>query len=311
MKIKLCSFATIGLLNAVLFLQLLVSTVQAQTGSENQNSFGQLCQLNSGVTAFNNTACGPTAVANGLIYLNTVAGGGLFSNYNPNSYTTVNDLATAMGTGAGGTSYGTSNPSLVSGLYNYIGSTGLNPAPNVSIVGGQYIVGTGASIPGTIAGNFSKVVPTAQTMADWLNANDAVEFMIQWGTYGGIGGTNWTASGNQHFATLTSLSLTAGDGTLNFWDPWGSGTNGASATAQFQTATVQTIGGYLYLTGISTNDPTATLSESSGDSGDAVSGETGRIVANLAEAVVPEPTSFAILTLSAIAGLAAKRLRRR
>ena len=276
------------------------TAVQAQSGSEPTGLFGQLSQLNTGVTAFNTTACGPTAVANGLIYLNNAYGGNLFQNYNPNSYTTVNDLASAMGTGAGGTSYGTSNPSLVSGLYSYIGASGLNPAPNVSIAGGQYIVGNGTSIPAAIAGSFANVIPTAQTMANWLNANDAVEFMIQWGSYGGAGGTNWTPSGDQHFVTLTSLSLTSGSGNLYFWDPWGSGTSSATATAALQRAFVTTVNGYIYLTGIAATDPTASPVES-GDNSDGLphiaTGETGRIVADLAETVVPEPGTLALAAL--------------
>ena len=288
---------------AVLATLLVATVAKAQSGSETASLFGQLSQLNTGVTAFNNTACGPTAVANGLIFLNNSYGGNLFQNYNPNSYTTVNDLASVMGTGAGGTSYGTANPSLVSGLYSYIGASGLNPAPQVSIAGGQYIVGNGASIPGAIAGSFANVIPTAQAMANWLNANDAVEFMIQWGTYGGVGGTNWTADGNQHFVTLTSLSLSGGDGTINFWDPWGNGTSGASVTAQLQSAFVTTVGGYLYLTGIAGTDPEASLSESGTDSGDGMplmaSAPSGRIVADLAEAAVPEP---GILALAALGG---------
>lgn len=292
---RLCGLKTGWLRDTVLTIGLIASTAQAQSGSETASLFGQLGQLNVGVTAFSSTACGPTAVANGLVYLNSAYGGNLFQNYNPNSYTTVNDLISVMGTSATGTSYGTANPSLVSGLYSYIGASGLNPAPNVYIAGGQYSVGTGASIPPAIAGSFASVIPTAQTMANWLNANDAVEFMIQWGTYGGAGGTTWTPSGNQHFATLTSLSLASGSGTLNFLDPWGS-------SAVLSTANVQTIGGYLYLYDImgDISDPESTLSESGGDTGDGPDLATlpsGRIVADLAEAV-PEPGVLALATLS-------------
>jgi len=322
------------LLKGVVFLcPLIASVAQAQSGSENQNLFGQLGQLNGGVTYVNPNysnsiavgpnACVPTSVANGLVFLNNFYGGSLFQNYNPNGYTTVNNLAAAMGTfnmsnyqgvaNVGGTWYGTQGagfagvatpPNEVTGLANYIGPTGANPAPSVFIVGGQYVssipgISNGNGIPAGLAPNFANTIPTAQYLANALNADQAVELTIQWGNYNAALNT-FTAAGGLHSITLTSIADVSGVGTATFWDPWG-------ATAQYITANLLTsTDGYLYFTNMTVTDPTAGTGDDLPDGG---LDPNGRIVTDLAEAV-PEPMSFGYLTVGVIS-LCAWRMRRR
>jgi hypothetical protein len=265
-----------------------------------------LGQLNAAVTAnIQNDACAPTSYADGLIYLNNLYGN-QYQNYNissstANGYKAVNDLATVMGTTSpGGTSYGTSgnqtSGNSVSGLAKYISKTGANPAPGVSIVGGQYIVGTGASIPGGPTGpnnNFANVVPTAATIAGWLNKNYAIEILLQFGSYGGVGGTTWTQSKGQHYVDVTSINVA--NKTLTLLDPWGT-------SASQESATMNIVGGYMYLTSINyvtglfgvpgqDNGGTAPA-ETTGDAGDAMALGNARIVTDLAETAVPEPSTY-------------------
>ena len=109
-----------AILAAALFVLSGASSLRAQVydASEPSVDFGQLGQLNAGVTYVNpNTtgtspspmypysttvgpnACVPTSVANGLIFLNNYYGENFFSSYNPSgNYKTVNDLANDMGT---------------------------------------------------------------------------------------------------------------------------------------------------------------------------------------------------------------------
>ena len=294
-----------------MMLSLLVVALEAraQSGSElaNIGSFGTMGQLNASVTSFSNTACGPTAVTDGLIFLNNMAGN-QFQTYNissstANGYKAVNDLETPMGTSASGTSYGTKANNLVGGLANYISGGGANPAANVSIVGGQYILGSGAGIPGGPTGpnnNFAQVIPTATTLANWLNANYAINLLVQFGSYSGA---TWTQdpSGAQHYVDLTSINV--GNNAITLLDPWGT-------SAVQESATLSTVGGYLYLNSLTAITPdNGSAGPDTGDSGEAGALTSARIMADLAETVVPEPSTLGLMGLGGILCILFRRRR--
>jgi len=327
-------------LGGVFSLLLTTPMVQAQNGSENQNLFGQLGQLNSGVNyvnpnysnsvAINVNACVPTSVADALTFLNNANGGNLFQNYDPNSYTAVNGLAAAMGTfnatyagpgssgytNLGGSyfSYGGSGfqsvavpPNEITGITNYVSSSGANPAPSISIVGGQYynsVVGNNNGIPASLSSIITGTIPTAGFLANNLNANNAVEIWLQWGAYNSALDT-FTNYGGMHSVALTAITDNSGIGSLSFWDPWGGGgTNAVWINADLSTSA----GGFLYLTNMIVSDPTASAGGVDFLS-DAGSDPSARIVTDLAEAV-PEPAACALMTVGVI-GLSVWRMRRR
>jgi hypothetical protein len=281
-----------ALLALVASIMAVGTAAHAQSGSENLASFGTLGQLNTAVTGYaNGTACAPASVADGLIYLNNVFGPGTFSS-SPNSYTALNTLATDMGTTSGGTAFG----SEVSGLQTYISTS-----PKVDIAGGQYGSGlAGPAVPSSLSSIVKSATPTAQFLAGGLNAQQAVTVWIQFGTYsGGV----FTAAGGIHSVTLNSISDTGGSGSVAFVDPWGTGTSSATAAATEKTATLTTeADGYLYLTGFSSggsysDEPAGTYTPAGELPGEAggpppPGGWSGRIVADLDEAVVPEPATY-------------------
>ena len=234
-------------LSKFLFTSLLFTvSVKAQSGSEDIGAFDFLGQLNKAVTYENNldvgpVACVPTAVANGLYYLQHYAamqGQPDPFTVSPGDYTAVNQLAQAMGTSymvfinpnppppkvnSGGTDIA---PSAL-GLMTYLSAKGQNPAPTVSVKG-QYSpdcplswIGTGFGEKG-FTQNFSKTTPTAAYIAAALNANDAVEIGVQFGNFGGNSALQFNPNGG-HEMTVYDIDFNAKTekGTIDFIDPFG------------------------------------------------------------------------------------------
>ena len=277
------------------------------TGTEDLTYFGMLGQGNTGITVSNPdpiqpNACVPTATANGLTYLEN------YANFvrdepspftvTPNNYAAVNALATAMGTKDtlinGNDVGGTQTYPQFNGLQNYLSAGGANPAPSV-VISGQISPSETAGFLGTgplQAGmNVANVTPTATFLASALNANDAVEVGIEWGSYSG---NVFTASGGAHELTLQSINLGTGSGTIGFIDPWGNASS-AGSTAASVSATVTLEGdGFLYVT----YPITWTGGDGDTNPGDAFGsgGQTGRII-DAAVQAVPEPTSLALLAI--------------
>lgn len=324
-------------LASVLALAALVlgSPVWGQSGSETIADFGALGQ---GVGTYVNTdaafmgaylgdsvavgpnACVPTAVINGLTYLQqyqllTYANDPFTTS--PDAAAQVNAMAQSMKTfnttraGANGwTNVGGSLvPSAFNGLKSYLTA---NPAPTVGIKG-QVAPATpagwsakslsDATLDPYVAGtNVAGATPTAQFLADALNENDGVEIGIEWGSYSGA---TFTGRGG-HFLTLQAINMTGGSGTISFFDPWGLGTGSPANTNALVNATVALTNGFLYVTyptdlAGSSDDPT--------DSGPLDSdfpqqmlgwdGQTGRIDVAMVE-FVPEPTALAMMPLLAL-----------
>lgn len=319
----------------------LPSIGRAQVGSETINFFGNIGQGAATVTNTNATymgvylpnsvpvgpnACLPTSVIGGLTYLenyqNVTNDTDPFT-VSPNSATQLNNLSTNMSTWnttntTGPTQWtnvgGTSVPSAFNGLQTYLSATGANPSPQVQI-SGQVSPSNPANFmaispvnqaAGTYnAGmNIASVNPTATFMANALNANDGVEFGVQWGTYSG---NTFTASGGGHFLTLQAINVVSGTGTISFFDPWGVNANTPSTTNGFVAATVTTVNGFLYVTypitwtgGDLDTSNNANPSEMMG-----ANGQTGRILSVMVQST-PEPTS-GIVALAAIALLGLRR----
>ncbi len=266
----------------------LASSARAQSGSEDTTLFGTFGQLNAGVTyantlAVNPNACVPTATVNGLAYLYNEYGASALS-YAP-SYTSVNNLAQAMGTSdnnyyqyynaanqlvytskntrndaaaaaQGATTYafrqdigGTGTYPMFNGLQSYLSAGGQNPSPLISIsgeVGGATPASwlNGPLNPGM---NVANATPTAQYLANLLNAHDAVELTLEWGiTANNTVNGAWTSQGG-HEVLLGSLSLSGGTGTILYSDPE------ATATSAGGMSGTLTLGadGYLYVSGFS------------------------------------------------------------
>lgn len=316
------------------------SVGRAQVGSETINYFGNIGQASATVTNTNATymgvylqysvpvgpnACVPTATIGGLTYLenyqNVTNDTDPFT-VSPNSATQLNNLATSMSTwntsNTGANPWtnvgGTSVPSTFNGLQSYLSATGANPSPQVQISGqvspsnpaGFVAISPVNQTAGTYnAGmNIANVTPTATFMANALNANDGVEFGIQWGSFSG---NTFTPSGGGHFLTLQAINVVSGTGTISFFDPWGVNANTPSTTNGFVSATVTTVNGFLYVTypitwtgGDLDTSNNANPSEMMG-----ANGQTGRILTVMVEST-PEPASGMI----ALAGFALLGLRR-
>jgi hypothetical protein len=321
------AWITMGILSAAVVSA--TSAVHAQSASENTALFGGLGQNLANVTNTNAAfmgvynsvsvpigpnACVPTATINGLTYLeNYQASVNLPDPFttSPNSQAQINAIATNMNT------YNTTNlagmppwqdsggtliPSAFNGLQTYLTS---NPAPTVKI-SGQVSPSTPAGFvqtnvanasagtynPGT---NVASANPSAQFMANALNANDGVEIGLEWGFYNGSNG--WVATGGGHFLTLQAINITGGNGTIDFYDPWGTG-SGPGNTNGYVAATVSTINNFLYVTYPITwtggDSDTSLLGPGEALGGD---GDTGRIDVVAVEAV-PEPASIGLLILT-------------
>ncbi len=277
--------------------------------SETLADFGTLSQYNSGITVMNalnvqEQACVPTSFANALTYLNNVNGGLVFS-HDPNTYADVNSLATAMGTsnnpfppGPVGTSYAGG----AVGFEQYNGAGGANPSSGITISGQYAQAAWGGGLPYGGA-NFANTIPTDVFLGGHLANEDAVELGIQWGSYN-EDGTVFTPAGGFHAIVLYSLNLIDGAGFAGLIDPISANNqlNDNAATAQVFSASLSTVGGYMYLTYPIQIADDQTDGTDNGFAGfGALNGETARIVAVWAEAV-PEPSTYvlAIMGLGAV-----------
>lgn len=299
---------------AVASVLLAASLAQAQSGSENISFFGTFGQGNNAIVGANsqavaNMACVPTATINGLTYLQNYQA----SIGNPNTlsfgptYTSINNLITSMGTTANGTGMG----NAANGLASYLGPTGANPAPTVTINGqytslGTYTTGWYTGMPGT----FANTTPTASFLANALNANDGVEFTVVWGSM-----TNGTyyVNGGGHELTLQSINL--GAGTISFLDPWGNTqpVNNGGTSANLYTANLSVQSGFLTVMYPTNNAATGLEPDpeeiNSTDPGDA-NGQIGYIVADMVEAV-PEPAPSTLIGAAMVAWIGWTIHRRR
>ena len=325
-------------------LSIIPAVARAQVGSETILYFGSIGQGAATVTNTNAAymgvylpnsvpvgpnACVPTSVIGGLTYLehyqNVTNDTDPFT-VSPNSAAQLNNLATSMSTWnttntTGPNQWtnvgGTSVPSAFNGLQSYLSATGNNPAPQVQISGqvspanpaGFVAISPVNQTAGTYnAGmNIANVTPTATFMANALNANDGVEFGLQWGTYSG---TTFTPSGGGHFLTLQAINIVSGTGTISFFDPWGVNANPPSTTNGFVSATVTTVSGFLYVTypitwtgGDLDTSNNASPSEMMG-----ANGQTGRILSVMVEST-PEPAS-GMISLAAFALLGLRRIKK-
>jgi hypothetical protein len=281
-------------------------------------------------------ACVPTATADGLGFLENYESS--ISQPDPltssvNNYIAVNALATAMqtfnnniyrfygvNTNYLGWSYSNANPpanwafytvqpnvggtyttSMFNGLQTYLSATGANPAPTISI-SGQVAGGTpGGWISGTFNGGMSialNTIPTASFLANALNADDAVELTLEWGTFNTNGA--WLSYGGGHEIDLESINMTNTTGAMQFLNPWGN-------SAVQQLGTLILTNGYLYMTEATNNTPfdyneaddyyndsfdgtNDVVALAPGDAG----GLVGRIDVDMIEAV-PEPATYSLV----------------
>ena len=259
---------------------------QAQTNSEDLSLFGTVGQ---GVATVKNAqivgpnACAPTAVANGLTFLQnysidtgqgnpfTVAQGGI------STQAGVNALATDMKTEDNNVTYYTNlangkvyvhdnlnNPPR-QGSFTRINIGGgvmirVKVGPTIMNEGGtspdNIYAGTktyvGSVSTGTPAVSFGQGFdPTAAVLASQLKVDDAVEVGVTWGTNKTGGG--FVATGGAHFLTLTSISINTltGKGTVGLIDPWGATQAGflPGDTANYVTANATIQGNLIFISG--------------------------------------------------------------
>lgn len=270
------------------FSTLLVVAANAQILSDTEaGTFGNLDQNNPQVTPPNvqGTACVPTSVANGLVWLeNTYSVPNLLlSSPEEGAYPTVNSLITDMGTTTNGTSFANE----VAGLSTYLGAGGQNVSPPVSIAGGQISGGVGGF--NQIQNSF----PTAMYLYNSLVANDAVEFWINW-----YNPTTQKYDGS-HSLTLTGINYNVGTGAgnLSFIDPFGTGSGAVTiANASFTTVTS---GGtsFLYING----GYTGGAANNGLDPDNTFQSSVGAITTDLVEAV-PEPGVWSLALFFLLAG---------
>lgn len=208
-------------------------SLYAQSASENYDLItgygGQfLGQGNAAVNggqAVQNNSCAPTAVANGLSWLQAY---GYSTDNNPfstspNSYATVNALQAAMGT----TANGSQDPNILSGTQSWLTSNPTSPTVNV----------------------YQATDPSAQALADVLNQKDAVQLGISWASAPIANNSSFTPNSGGHFVSLDAINLNynTGSGTIGLLDPWGdgvpNGTGGynAGSTGTEETVTVSTV----------------------------------------------------------------------
>lgn len=282
-------------------------SVCAQSASENYslitNYGGQLlAQGNAGVNgsqALMNNSCAPTAVANGLSYLQ---GYGYSTDNNPfstspNTYATVNALQTSMGTDP---VYATSGGGALSGT-----QTWLNDHPTTPTV---Y--------------TYQNAAPSLSVLANFLNRNDGVQLGILWSTVANpiVNNGAFTPMDGGHFVSLDSVDGT--DGTIGILDPWGAGTsNGAGGYNAGTTPTQDTLdfsvvtiaaggvnslaaGTYLKVTYATPIPPYGDFPSLPSGTAYAGAGGTGLIVLDQVESLVPTPEpSSLIMSALATAGI--------
>jgi len=236
-----------------------------------------------------NNACVPTATANGLTYLENYMNFSLDQpspfTTTPNTYGQVNNLITAMGT----TANGTTTANQFNGLLNYLSPGGANPAPTVRVTG-QYSAATpaGWGPPAAPTPQFMQTTPTAAYLASVLNANDGVEIGVQWGT---IQNGSFSPYNGGHELTLEAINMQAG--TITFMDPWGTSPNGkdAGSTANSVQASLQLLNGFLVLT-YPQNYVGPDLNTENGAAVGDLNGQVARILDDTVEYVVPEPSTY-------------------
>jgi len=152
----------------------------------------------TGTSAQLNNDCAAVATANGLSYLEGQYPN-LFGNVSQDNYGTVNTLMSAPYMNTGTT--GATATSAINGLQSYISANGY-----------------------TVASSQTQN-PTVQYLVNALNANEAVQLGITWGSADLSG--NFTSSGiGGHFVSLISINATAatlatGYATMTVLDPWG------------------------------------------------------------------------------------------
>jgi hypothetical protein len=300
-------------------------TVVAQviSGDENLEYFGDLLNQNS-TTYVDPTlnginvgpdACVPTSVAQGLSYLENYQTIALSKpdpfSVSPNNTAAINALAAAMGTRENPTAqaFGTTYPGRVNGTTTYLSPTGANPAPTVSVVGGQYAsrYSAAANIGATVQSTM-QAVSVANFLANTLNANDGVQFSILWGSLDTATDV-YTQGQGGHQVTLQEISYnaTTGTGTIDFIDP---------NTAQVVDGTLQlTTGGNLYVSypGAPVAPPDDGQAEEAvfgaNLDGAIPAGQVGGIIINDMAEGVPDTTLAAALLAASMIGL--EGLRRR
>ncbi len=313
----------------ILALLLNAPIVQAQSGSEdysivtgqpNGQLLGQINASVNGGQAVQNMSCVPTATADALSYLaayQEVTYDTTPFTVSPNTYTAVNALQSDMNT----TARGTSTTAQVNGLNTYL--TTDNPAPTVTISGQVSQLETSGTVPGYGSGNFAAGAniqtanPTASFLANALNANDAVEVGILWGT---VSGNDFYPSGGEHELALNQINLNAGS--IGFVDP--GGTSGIQQNgAVLSTMNIAGWGSFLYITYpllISGPDYLVPDDLNLQNSQDLVDpdpnatafgvndGETAIIIDDTIEAV-PEPSTIALLAIGALGAILLGRRR--
>lgn len=321
-SIFLRGFRAVFFSGATASVFLAVSSAQAQSGSENASLFGTFGQGNSAIVDVSgqsvaNMACVPTAIVNGLDYLQNYESS--IGNTGPLTtapgYSDINELINSsfMDTTASGTGIG----DAANGLASYIGATGPNPGPGMAIYGQYTTLGTFAPASwytGIPAPAFANQTPSASFLADALNANDAVEFTVVWGSRSANG--TYLVNGGGHELTLQSINLA--NNSISFFDPWGNSQITATATnagtsAVLYTANLSVQSGFLTVT-YPTNGPAATMEpdpneEGSNDPGDA-NGQIGYIVADMVE-TVPEPAPLSVAGTAIVTCLGWSLLRRK
>jgi len=305
LKSKPCCARALTPLWAVLLILPFASVARGQSGSETIGFFGTLGQGNAsvnGTQAVKNNSCAPTAVTNGLTYLeNYLINNSQADPFNttPNTYTQLNNLQSGMSTG----STGTSLTNLWSGLQTYSTS---HTGGTVTLSGQQDLTTVTGLGWGSQAGA-TNAIPTATFLANALNANDGVEVSIEWGSYSG---STWTPKGGGHELTLDAIN-TAGS-TIGFIDPWGASNTANAATSALSISATWTLSnGYIYVTypnPTGTNDIPDDVTPGDGTTtvGSAPS-PTGRILADTVEGV-PEPGTAALALLGGV-GLLMRRRR--
>ena len=189
-------------------------SIYAQSASENYSLItgyggqflGQGNAAVNGSQALKNVSCAPTAVANGLSWLQAYGYSTDSSplGANPNNYATVNTLQTSFNTTVANASQ---DPSILAGTQAWL-----------------------ANNPGTAPVNVVQTyIPSSQYLANVLNANDAVQLGISWAAAPIANNSSFTPNNGGHFVSLDSINLNpSGNGTIGILDPWGDGTdNGA------------------------------------------------------------------------------------
>ena len=313
--LNICS-CFVSLTTALLSCAAFNLNAQVYTASEDytliSTYLGQGNASVNGGQVVQNNSCVPTSTANGLAYLEAYQTQVLYNSdpfaVTPDNYTAVNALQTAMGT----TAAGTTTSGELNGLQNYLST--VNPGSSVTI-SAQASLAEPASFfgAGVNAGiSLQNANPTAQFLANALNANDAVQLGILWGTISGGNSTNFTYNGG-HFVSLDSLNLNNGSGTIGILDPWGSGgvnagTSASQISLSVSTITLTGLGSFLYVT----YPIVAAGGPEPGEAGDtqfAGGAQAGIILVDAVESV-PEPATIGLVAIGLLAALTIRRQRK-